>query len=114
MGGIVKTGKGSLSDFDWKVVKVARRDGPRSLDPDSFLSRFARIFFGLPVPAPLANERLEALRRFCVRAWHWDLVRSNDLRALIGAGYSTADARRILAYVANRRGFAPALRESAI
>ena len=28
--------------MDWQVVEMARKDGPRSLNPDGFLSRFAR------------------------------------------------------------------------
>jgi len=50
--------------------------------------RFLRWSFG-PPPAPnLASGRLEALRSFCVRAWHRDAVRWQDVRALIAAGYA--------------------------
>ena len=61
----------SLTDLEWKVVEIARTDGPRSINPDGPFARFLKIFFGLPVARPLANKRVEALRRFCVRAWHW-------------------------------------------
>jgi hypothetical protein len=68
-----------------------------------------RAFFGIETPRPLANERLEALRRFSVRAWFWDLVRTKDMRAFFEAGYSSNDAWRILNYVAAHRGFVPSV-----
>ena len=104
----------SLTAFDWKVVEIARIDGPRSTNPDGRLARFLRHFFGLPIAASLANERAEALRRFCVRAWYRDLISARDVRPLIDAGYSRADAHGILAYVAGRRGFTPALQEGVL
>lgn len=104
----------SLSDLDWKVVDVGLLDGPVSIDPDSFLSRLARSLFGLPVAPRLANERLEALRRFSIRAWYCDLIRARDVRPLVAAGYSIADIFSILAHVGRYRGFTPAMEELAI
>lgn len=104
----------SLNDLDWKVVDIGRLDGPRSINPDHFLARFARDFCGVPVARRLANERLEALRRFSVRAWYWDLVRIEDVSPLIDAGYTVPDVFRILAHVARYRGFTPSLQEGAI
>lgn len=103
----------SLTDLDWKVVEVARRDGPLSINPDGPRARFLRIFFGFPIARGLANERAEALRRFCVRAWHWDLILTRDLRQLTDAGYSMVDVDRILAHVAGYRGFTPSVQEAA-
>jgi hypothetical protein len=105
---------GPLDDLDWRVVEIARSDGPRSLNPDGRFTRFLRDFVGLPVPRKLANEKLEALRRFCVRAWYWDLVRTKDLRMLMNAGYSSAAAFQILAHVAGYRGFSPSIEEQPI
>ena len=104
----------SLTDLDWSVVEIARSDGPRSLNPDGPFTRFLRDFFGLPVARKLANEKLEALRRFCVRAWYWDLIRTRDVRALIETGYSSADVFQILAHVAGYRGFTPSIQEQPI
>jgi hypothetical protein len=98
-----------LGKMDWRVIEMARKDGPRSLNPDSFLARVARNLLGLPIPYGLANDELEALRRFSVRAWFWDFVPEREKRAFLDAGYSNADAKRILAYVAHHRGFTPAL-----
>ena len=77
----------SLTDLDWKVVEVARRDSPLSINPDGRLPRFLRNFFGFPIARGLANERAEAFRRFCVRAWYWDLIRIE--------GPAPADRRRL-------------------
>ena len=104
----------SLTDLDWKVIEMAREDGPRSLNPDGRLTKFLRDFFGLPITRKLANEKLEALRRFCVRAWYWDLIRNRDVQALTEAGYSSVDVFKILAHVAGYRGFTPSLQEGAI
>jgi hypothetical protein len=107
----VSNNKASLGELEWKVVNMALDDGPRSLKPEGLMARISRDLFGFPVPQKLANARLEALRRFCVRAWHWDVVRLRDVRTLIDAGYSRADVRRILAHVGSYRGFVPSLAE---
>ena len=104
----------SLTDIEWRVAEIARSDGPRSINPDGRLPKILRNFFGLPIARNLANEKLEALRRFCVRAWYWDLIRSRDVRSLIQAGYSMSDASRILAHVADYRGFTPTIQKGAI
>ena len=104
----------SLTDLDWKVIEMARADGPRSINPDQRFTRFLRNFFGLPIARKLANKKLEALRHFCVRAWFWDLIRTPDVRALMEAGYSSADVFQILAHVADYRGFTPSLEEGVI
>ena len=104
----------SLTELDWKVIDMARADGPRSINPDGRFTRFMRDFFGLPIARQLANKKLEALRRFSVRAWYWDLIRSSDVRALVEAGYSSVDVFQILAHVAGYRGFTPTLQEEAI
>lgn len=107
MDDIVAYPGGSLSSLDWKVVDLARRDGRRSLLPPGRIARLARPLFGWPIASPLANPRLEALRRFCVRAWHWNLIRIHDMLLVSDMGYSIADLCAILAHVARRRGFAP-------
>ena len=102
---------GPLNDLDWRVIEIARADGPRSLNPDGIAARLLR-FLGARVARQLANEGLEALRRFSVRAWYWDLIRTRDLQALLGAGYSNAHVQQILAHVAAFRGFTPSIQEA--
>ena len=99
--------------MSWQVIDMARRDGPHSLNPDSIGGRIVRSLFGIPAPSRLANDGLEALRRFSVRAWFWDFVPVREVQAFLDAGYTETDARRILAYVAHHRGFTPSLLVSA-
>ena len=103
----------SLAGLEWRVVEIARSDGPRSIVPDGRLKMLLREFFGLPIARKLANEKLEALRRFCVRAWFWDVIRTRDVKALLEAGYTSLDLFQILAHVAGYRGFAPTIEERA-
>jgi hypothetical protein len=100
-----------LHKMDWQVVEMARKDGPRSLNPDGFVPRLARNLLGIPIPRRLANDELEALRKFSVRAWFWDFVRASDVQAFLDAGYTLPNAQRILAYVAHHRGFTPSFEE---
>ena len=99
--------------IDWNVVDMARADGPRSLNPDGLLARVTRDVFGLPVAQSLANEKLEALRRFSVRAWYWDLIRVQDMRAFRDAGYSRSHVLEILSHVGMTRGFIPTVQDEA-
>lgn len=103
----------SLTALEWRVIETARWDGPRSIKPDGRFTRFLRNFFGLPITRRLANDKLEALRRFSVRAWFADLIRSRDVRAVMDAGYTSNDVFQILAHVAGHRGFTPTVEEEA-
>ena len=104
----------SLTDLDWRVVTMARYDGPRSINPDQRFTQIMQNLLGLPVARKLANEKLEALRRFCVRAWFWDLIRTGDVRTFMEAGYTSVDVFQILAHVASFRGFTPSVEEGVI
>lgn len=97
----------SLGNHEWAVVDMARNDGPRSANPDSLINSLLRTLFGVAIPRPLANERLETLRRFAVAAWFRPELRARDLGALFAAGFSSNDAARIIAYVGLNRGSAP-------
>ena len=94
---------------EWDVVELARRDGPRSLNPHSHIAHFCSMLLGEEIKRPLANQQLEVLRRFSVRAWFWDLVRTKDVRTLFDAGFTWDDAWRVLAHIAAHRGFMPSV-----
>jgi hypothetical protein len=100
-----------LSEIEWIVVEMAKNDGPLSLNPGSVWARISRRVFRLRVPCRLANETLETLRRFSVRAWYWNTIPQGDMHMLIDAGYSVAQAMEVLAHVAERRGFSPSVEE---
>ena len=103
-----------LGQNEWKVVELARTDGARSLNPEGFLARIARDLFGMPIARSLADRKLEALRRFSVRAWYWDLIRSKDLYAFADAGYSSRNVLEILSHVGLARGFTPSVEEDPV
>lgn len=90
---------------------MAKADGPRSSNLDGIWKRLARALFRVSVPRPLASERLEALRRFSLRAWCWSFVRPSDVGRLVDAGYSPADVLLILQHVARRRGCTPMIQD---
>ena len=96
-----------LAKPEQDVIDMARDDGPWSLNPDGVLQRAVGLVFGIRVARPLANERLEGLRRFAVAAWSRETIRARDLRALFDAGYSSNDAWRVLAHIGERRGTIP-------
>ena len=98
-----------LGSLEWEVVEIARWDGPGSLKSHGLLARIARALFGFEIARPLANRRLESVRRFSATAWFRNLIREEDLRAFIDAGYSWTDAWRILAYVGSQRGRVPSV-----
>lgn len=93
-----------LNGTEWAVIDGARNDGPRSANPNGLVARALRLLFGVNVPRPLTNERLEALRRFAVKAWYRAELKARDMRALFDAGFDSNDAWRVLAHVAARRG----------
>lgn len=93
-----------LGRTEWAIIDHARDDGPRSANPTTLTTKLMRVLFGVSVPQPLTNERLEALRRFAVKAWYWSELKARDVRALFDAGFDSNDAWRVLAHVAARRG----------
>lgn len=101
-----------LSEVDWIIVEMAKRDGPLSLNPDGIWARVSRQVFRLRVPGGLRGHAQEALRRFAVRAWFWNLIRADDMHRLIEAGYSDVQALQVLAHIADRRGYSPTIEGS--
>src|SRR5215208_2331785 len=97
------TDLGGLGRDEWSVVDFARNDGLWSLAPNGLPARVARILFGIQPPRPLANERLEALRRFAVVAWKRGKVGVLQAREFAAAGFSCVDARIVLDYITSRR-----------
>lgn len=79
----------NLSDLEWSIVDMARRDSLASLRPPTRLRKIIYAVFGLKPANQLANERLEALRRVSVQAWRyrWNIAQ-DVLQGLFDAGYS--------------------------
>ena len=97
----------ALGRTEWSVIDMARAEGPRSANSNGFLNRLMSTLFGIAIARPLANERLESLRRFALAAWFRPEIRLRDMRRLFAAGFSSNDAARIIAYVGVHRGSVP-------
>jgi hypothetical protein len=79
-----------LSALEWSVVALARRDTLASLRRPGRMSVALRTVFKTPNPR-LADERLEALRRMAVLAWHHNYaVPGHEVKAFLAAGFSEA------------------------
>ena len=89
------------------AIEIARREGPWSGNPNSVIARLSQILFGVAIAHSLANERLEAIRRFSVRAWFREELYEKDIRPLFDVGFSSNEVWRFLAYIGERRGFIP-------
>ncbi len=86
---------------EWEVILLARQDGLASLSEPSRLMRALVRLSGGPVKSPLANPRLEALRRFAVLAWHYGYALPvSAIKAFKEAGFSLDHAELLLASVA--------------
>lgn len=94
-----------LTALERRVIEVAREDRLASLRPVRKRSWLARLVFGPQPPSPmLANERLEALRRLAVVAWHHGYqLPASALREAQAAGYSEAQTGAVVDLVARLR-----------
>jgi len=101
-----------LTALEWSVVAMAERDRLSSIrEPSRFMSALNSIF-GINRPNRLANDRLEALRRIAILAWHygWDVPKS-ELANFLAADFSSDQFELIQnsigqARSARRRGIA--------
>jgi hypothetical protein len=94
-----------LSVLEQRVIELARQDRLASLRPVPKRSWLARLVFGPQPPSPmLANERLEALRRLAVVAWHHGYqLPASALREAQAAGYSEAQTGAVVDLIARLR-----------
>jgi hypothetical protein len=78
-----------LSALEWSIVALGERDSIASLrEPGRLLSALGSLF-GIRRVNRLANDRLEALRRIAVLAWHyrWNVPKS-ELGEFLNAGFT--------------------------
>ena len=86
------------------IAAAEREDAMRELSPHSRTGRFLRWAFGIELKRPLANPRLETLRRFASLASHHPArIADIDLRQFVEAGYSPGQATGLLDYFSGRR-----------
>ncbi len=90
---------------EWEVIMIAQKDGLASLSEPGWLPRLASRLFGGRIARPLADPRLEALRRFAVLAWHHSYALPvSAIEGLRSMGYSDEQLELVLARISNSRG----------
>lgn len=78
-----------------RVVELSRQDWIQRIAPRSLAPHMLSRFLGMSQLAPLADPRLEAVRRFCVLARHGDGRCDALRRELAEAGYTDRERRAI-------------------
>lgn len=83
---------------------MAERDGLSSIRDESRYVRAIRSFFGIKRPNPLANERLEILRRIAVLAWHygWNVPKT-ELAQFLAAGFTSDEYELVQSSIGQAR-----------
>ena len=92
---------GRFSPTELRVIDLAERiDATREIPPGGRLGRFIEWALGIRLARPLADPRLERLRRFASLARHHaDDVGEEDVQRIVEAGYSPGQALGLLAYL---------------
>jgi hypothetical protein len=89
-----------LDETEQAVIRLSSRDAPSSVARGGRLSQLAERLFGLARPNPLADPRLEALRRFAILyRRRGEAACAAEEPLLEAAGYTRrqiAHARRLL------------------
>ena len=101
---VASPAKPIFSGLEWSVIALAQRDRIASLRKPGRIATALRAVFGTPRPGQLADGRLEALRRIAVLAWHRGYaVPVSELRAFLGAGFSTDHYEMLQTSIARAR-----------
>ncbi len=95
----------TLSALEWRVVELAQADGLKSLQPVRKRRWIARFVLGpTPPPKTLADERLEALRRLAVHAWHAGYtLPASAIGKAVKAGYSDLQVGAVIDNIVGRK-----------
>jgi hypothetical protein len=90
-------GEAGFSPLEWSVIALAKRDTVRSLTTPGPLSRAMGSLFGRGIASPLADSRLEALRRVAVYAWRRGFaVPLAEIARFRAAGFSPAQLETLV------------------
>jgi len=88
--------------LELRVIALAEADPVASIGTPTRFRRSVERWFGFKLPRPLANERLEALRRFAVLARvSGGRLPAEEVKHFLTAGFSLLQARAL-----QRRGAA--------
>ena len=82
--------------LELKVIRLAEADPIASIGPPSRFAAWFERWFGIERPRPLADSRLEALRRFAVLARvTGGQLPVDEVRRFLAAGFSRFQARAL-------------------
>ena len=92
---------GLFTSTELRVIGLAERiDATREITDRSRWGRFVEWALGIRLPRPLADPRLESLRRFASLArYHADAVDWVEIERFLGAGYSERQAQGLIGYM---------------
>jgi hypothetical protein len=94
----------SLSALEWSVVALARRDSLSSLRTPGPIGRAMAVVFGGTSESPIADPRLEALRRIAVYGWHRGFaVPPSEIDRFYEAGFSSDQLELLLTSIGRDR-----------
>lgn len=94
-----------FSALELRVIALGERnDVAHEVAPNSRTGRFLERVFGIKPVRPLANPRLENLRRFASLArFHPDQLNDDEIEALRSAGFTAGQAYGLLDYFSDRQ-----------
>lgn len=99
-----ETAAADLGQREWMIIRLAREDRLSSLREESEFFEFLRLVFGMQRKRPLADPKLEALRRIAVLSWHHGYnVSSSEITEFLTAGYSLDHYDAMLAHMGAER-----------
>ena len=85
-----------FAPLELKVIALAEADPVASIGAPTRFTRFFERWFGFKRPSPLANERLEALRRFAVLSRvTGGRLPAEEVKHFLAAGFSLFQARAL-------------------
>lgn len=94
----------SFTALEWSVVALARRDSLGSLRSPGRLAKAMAVVFGSAPQNPVADPRLEALRRMAVYGWHRGFaVPPSEVDRFHAAGFSTDQLELLLTSIGRDR-----------
>jgi hypothetical protein len=95
--GARRTVAAPFTRLEREVIELARREPPVARTKrEVLITSVAAKLFGIRPKLPLADPRLETLRRFAGLAWH-GRADADDLASFLSVGFSPLQAEALLA-----------------
>ena len=89
-----------LSQREWAVAWLARKDGLNSIREEGRFGRLLRQIFGIERKNPLSDRRLEALRRVAVLSWRYGYnIAPSEIASFLEAGWSERQYETLLSRI---------------